>query len=77
MKTVLNKKNIPVEQRIMFLGEDLSLQRYDQFKYPKFFELWQKQENFRWRPERIDLSKDRTDYERMTETERFGLHWGS
>ena len=71
MQTVLNKKNIPVEDRIMFLGEDLSLQRYDQFKYHKFFELWEMQENYRWRPTRIDLSKDRTDYEKLTDTEKF------
>ena len=71
MKTVLNKSNVPVEERIMFLGPDLSLQRYDQFKYPKFFELWEKQESYRWRPQRIDLSKDRTDYEKLTDTERF------
>lgn len=71
MKTVLNKKNVPVENRIMFLGEDLSLQRYDQFKYPKFFDLWEMQENYRWRPQRIDLSKDRTDYEKLDSTQRF------
>lgn len=71
MKTVLNKSNVPVDKRIMFLGEDLSLQRYDQFKYPKFFELWEQQENYRWRPQRIDLSKDRTDFENLAPTERF------
>lgn len=71
METVLNKKNIPVEERIMFLGPDLSLQRYDQFKYPRFFELWEQQESYRWRPQRIDLSKDRTDYEKLTDVEKF------
>ena len=71
MKTVLNKNNVSVEERIMFLGPDLSLQRYDQFKYPKFFELWEMQESYRWRPQRIDLSKDRTDYEKLTDVERF------
>jgi len=71
MKTVLNKKNVPVNDRIMFLGEDLSLQRYDQFKYPKFFSLWEQQENYRWRPQRIDLSKDRVDFEKLSESERF------
>jgi len=71
MKTVLNKKNVPVNERIMFLGPDLSLQRYDQYKYPRFFELFEQQENFRWRPQRIDLSKDRTDFEKLNETERF------
>lgn len=71
MKTVLNKKNIPVSERLMFLGPDLSLQRYDQFKYPRFFELWESQENYRWRPQRIDLSKDRTDFEKLSEVEKF------
>ncbi len=71
MKTVLNKVNIPVEERLMFLGPDLSLQRYDQYKYPRFFELWEQQESFRWRPQRIDLSKDRTDFEKLTGVERF------
>lgn len=71
MKTVLNKSNVPVEDRLMFLGPDLSIQRYDQFKYPRFFELWEQQENYRWRPQRIDLSKDRTDFEKLTSTERF------
>lgn len=71
MKTVLNKNNVPVNDRIMFLGPDLSLQRYDQFKYQKFFDLWELQESYRWRPQRIDLSKDRTDYEKLSATERF------
>lgn len=71
MQTVLNKKNVPVKERLMFLGPDLSLQRYDQFKYPKFFDLWEQQESYRWRPQRIDLSKDRTDFEKLEATERF------
>lgn len=71
MKTVLNKSNVPVDDRIMFLGRDLSLQRYDQFKYPIFFKLWEQQEDFRWRPHRYNLSKDRTDFERLSDTERF------
>ncbi len=71
MQTVLNKRNVPVNERIMFFGEPLSLQRYDQFKYPRFFELWELQENYRWRPQRIDLSKDRTDFGQLNDTERF------
>ena len=70
MKTVLNKLNIPVQDRLMFLGEDLSLQRYDQYKYPVFFDIWEKQEDFRWRPTKYNLSKDRSDFEGMSETER-------
>jgi ribonucleoside-diphosphate reductase beta chain len=69
-QTVLNTKNVPVEERIMFLGQPLGIQRYDQQKYPIFYDLFIKQETFRWMPDRIDLTKDRVDYEKMTDTER-------
>lgn len=63
----------------MFLGDELALQRYDKIKYPKFFELWRKQEEFHWLPEEISLSKDRSDYENLTDTEKFifnsNLRW--
>lgn len=71
MNTVLNKSNVDTLKQPMFLGEDLSLQRYDRFKYPKFFELWRKQLEFFWTPEEVSLLKDRGDYEKLTETERF------
>lgn len=79
MKSVLGTKNVDVKDRIMFLGEDLSIQRYDQLKYPKFFELWERQNDYFWRPQRIELVKDRIDYEEMGGTERFvfetNLRW--
>jgi ribonucleotide reductase beta subunit family protein with ferritin-like domain len=71
MKTVLNTANIDTTKQPMFLGEDLALQRYDRFKYPKFFDLWRKQEEFHWLPEEISLTKDRSDYENLSDTERF------
>ena len=46
MKTVLNKRNIDQLRNPMFLGEDLSLQRYDLIKYPKFYDLYDQQLNF-------------------------------
>jgi len=79
MKTVLNTNNIHGSNNIMFLGEGLALQRYDKIKYPKFFELWRKQEEFHWMPEEISLAKDRSDYENLTDTEKFifnsNLRW--
>lgn len=79
METVFYPKNVKPNQRIMFLGEPLNIQRYDSPKYPKFLELWRKQHDFRWMPDRYDLSTDRTNYENMTDTERFvfttNLRW--
>ncbi len=71
METVLNKHNVNTLKQPMFLGADLGLQRYDRFKYPKFFDLWRQQKEFSWMPEEVSLLKDRADYEKLTETERF------
>jgi ribonucleoside-diphosphate reductase beta chain len=74
MKTILNKKNVDYLKQPLFLGEDLSLQRYDKFKYPVFFDLYKKQLEFFWRPEEIELKKDRNDFKNddvMSPNEKF------
>ena len=61
-QTILNRvANDPMKQPL-FLGDDLSIQRYDVFKYPVFFDLYKKQLEFFWRPEEIELKKDRSDF---------------
>lgn len=72
--TILNMKNVDYLKQPLFLGEHLGLQRYDQFKYPVFFDLYKKQIEFFWRPEEIELKKDRNDFKSdnvMSENERF------
>lgn len=64
-------KNIDHTKQPLFFGEDLNLQRYDKFKYPIFFELFKKQEEFFWWPHEIALNKDRGDYKELTPEERF------
>ena len=71
MKTVLNKKNIDISANPLFLGEDLSLQRYDKQKYPKFYNLYDQQLNFFWRPQEVSLVKDIADYKLLSDEERF------
>ena len=71
MKTVLNKKNIDQLKNPMFFGEDLSLQRYDQIKYQKFYDLYDQQLNFFWRPQEVSLVKDISDYKALSDEERF------
>ncbi len=74
MKTILNKKlNIDPTKQPLFFGEDLSLQRYDKFKYPVFFELYKNQMQFNWRPQQIDLKKDRVDFNTLSDNEKFIL----
>lgn len=71
MKTVLNTMNINTRTQPLFLGESLSLQRYDQLKYPKLYELTEMMEEYFWSPKEIPLMKDRNDYHELSEAERF------
>lgn len=55
----------------MFFGKGLNVARYDILKYPYVDEhLTQKQLGFFWRPEEIDLSKDRIDFQALPEHEK-------
>lgn len=71
MKTVLNTKNYNLLDQPMFLGESLGLQRFDVIKYPKFKDLYEKQQEFMWRPNEISLVNDRMQYEQLSDVERF------
>lgn len=54
----------------MFLGNPVNVARYDQQKFPFFEKMTEKQLSFFWRPEEIDVSKDRIDYAGMPEHEQ-------
>ena len=56
---------------VFFGSNGMSIQRYDKFKYPGYFELFKKQINSFWLPEEFDLSKDRLDYKNMSDNEKF------
>lgn len=71
MKTVLNKHNVDSLKQPLFLGKDLAIQRYDRLKYPKFYELYDQQLNFFWRPQEVNLTKDASDYKKLSDEERF------
>ena len=71
MKTIFNTKNIDPMSQPLFLGKDLGVQRYDIIKYPIFKELDSKQMMNFWRPEEIELKKDRGDFKEMSDNEKF------
>lgn len=71
MKTVLSTKNIDTRKQPLFLGEPLALQRYDQLKYPKLYELAEQMEEYFWRAKEVSLMKDRNDYYELSDAERF------
>lgn len=71
MKTVLNKTNVDSTKQPLFLGKDLAIQRYDRLKYPKLYDLYDQQLNFFWRPQEVNLTKDASDYKKLSDEERF------
>ncbi|UOP08278.1 class Ia ribonucleoside-diphosphate reductase subunit beta [Alysiella crassa] len=54
----------------MFFGQSVNVARYDQQKYEIFEKLIEKQISFFWRPEEVDLSRDRIDYNNLPEHEK-------
>jgi len=54
----------------MFLGNSVNVSRYDQQRYIAFEKLIEKQLSFFWRPEEVDVSKDRADWQGLTESEK-------
>lgn len=71
MKTIFNTKNIDPLTQPLFLGKELGVQRYDRLKYPIFKDLDSKQMMNFWRPEEIELKKDRADFQTLTDNEKF------
>ncbi len=54
----------------MFFGQNVNVARYDQQKYEIFEKLIEKQLSFFWRPEEIDVSRDRIDYQNLPDHEK-------
>lgn len=54
----------------MFFGQSVNVARFDQQKYEIFEKLIEKQLSFFWRPEEVDVSRDRIDYQALPEHEK-------
>lgn len=63
-----NKNNQLLEH--MFLGQNVNVSRYDQQKHQIFEKLIEKQLSFFWRPEEVDVTRDRIDYMNLPEHEK-------
>ncbi|CAL4320285.1 class Ia ribonucleoside-diphosphate reductase subunit beta [Buchnera aphidicola] len=67
--TFSKKKNNQLNEP-MFFGQSVNIARYDQQKYYVFEKLIEKQLSFFWRPEEIDLSRDRMDFNNLSPSEK-------
>jgi len=54
----------------MFFGDSVNVARFDQQKFEMFEKLTEKQLSFFWRPEEIDVSKDKIDFAKLRPNEK-------
>ncbi|MEZ8293419.1 class Ia ribonucleoside-diphosphate reductase subunit beta [Vibrio splendidus] len=54
----------------MFLGQSVNVARYDQQKFEVIEKLIERQISFFWRPEEVDVSGDRIDYNKLPDHEK-------
>ena len=73
MASVFNQNKVDFTKQPMFLWRQ-GMQRYDEFKYPVFDKLTQKQLGFFWRPEEISLQKGRNDYNELRQNRSTSSH---
>ena len=67
--TFRKEKNDPLKEPIFF-GNTVNVARFDQQKHNIFERLVERQISFFWRPEEIDISRDRVDFQKMTDAEK-------
>ena len=68
--TTFNQKNNNPLLEPMFFGNPVNVARYDQQKHQIFEKLIEKQISFFWRPEEVDVSKDRVDFQKLSDSEK-------
>lgn len=68
--TIFSQQHNDQLKEPMFLGQPVNVARYDQQKYELFEKLIEKQLSFFWRPEEVDISQDRIDYQALPEHEK-------
>ena len=54
----------------MFFGDSVNVARFDKQKFEMFEKLTEKQLSFFWRPEEIDVSKDKIDFAKLLPNEK-------
>ncbi|WP_026374973.1 class Ia ribonucleoside-diphosphate reductase subunit beta [Aestuariibacter salexigens] len=68
--TTFNQHTVDTMAEPMFFGNPVNVARYDQQKHSVFEKLIEKQISFFWRPEEVDVSKDRVDFQKLSDTEK-------
>lgn len=69
-ETVFNTSAKKSKEHYMFFGAEPTIARYDVVTHQIFDKLTAKQKSNFWAPEEIDITKDRTDFKQLTESQR-------
>ena len=67
---ILKKNKKSHLKKKMFFDEGVDIARYDQVKYPQVEKITEKQLGFFWRPEEVDVSKDKKDFHDLSTHEQ-------
>ena len=67
---ILKKNKKSHLKKSMFFDEGVDIARYDQVKYPQIEKITEKQLGFFWRPEEVDVSKDKADFHKLSKHEQ-------
>ena len=67
---ILKKNKKSHLKKKMFFDEGVDIARYDQVKYPQIEKITEKQLGFFWRPEEVDVSKDKKDFHDLSKHEQ-------
>jgi len=67
---ILQKNKKSHLEKTMFFDEGVDVARFDQVKYPQIEKITDKQLGFFWRPEEVDVSKDKKDFHDLTPHEQ-------
>jgi ribonucleoside-diphosphate reductase beta chain len=70
-KTIINIAQKDGKKQPLFFGEDMGLQTYLDFRYENLFDFFKQQLSYFWRPEEVDISKDRGDFKNLSKHEQF------
>jgi ribonucleoside-diphosphate reductase beta chain len=70
MYSIFNQTKTDATKEFMFFGNSVNVARFDKQKFEIFDKLTEKQLSFFWRPEEVDVSKDRLDFAKLLPNEK-------
>ena len=68
--SVFEKQSKSHMESLMFFDGGVDIARYDQVRNPALEKITEKMLGFYWRPEEVDVSKDRSDFANLTNFEK-------